>query len=281
MTRLGKIARLPRKLREELNVRLQNGEVGTELVEWLNGLEAAQKVLKARFEGRPISEQNLSEWKQGGYEDWGRHQENCAYAAMLMEMSSDLEEEAGEKRLEERLVAPLAMGLARLLREAEEMPAGPERHKMILEVARQLSQLRRDSLLAERVRIERDRWEEKLSEICQREHQEAEQAARSEVIMQQTMKEFPHLRFGLRRKEAENSPEEPPVRPKRKTRGERPVAEAANKLGQTEMDERDEGDEGGKGEGVKTDQTESNQIKPNQTCPREKWTCRRARRDEL
>ena len=60
MTRLGKIARLPRKLREELNVRLQNGEAGTELVEWLNGLAAAEKVLKARFEGRPISEQNLS-----------------------------------------------------------------------------------------------------------------------------------------------------------------------------------------------------------------------------
>jgi hypothetical protein len=265
MTRLGKIARLPRKLREELNVRLQNGEVGTELVEWLNGLAAVQKVLKARFEGRPISEQNLSEWKQGGYEDWGRHQENCAYAAMLMEMSSDLEEEAGEKRLEERLVAPLAMGLARLLREAEEMPAGPERHKLILEVARQLSQLRRDSLLAERVRIERDRWEEKLSEICQREHQEAEQAARSEVIMQQTMKEFPHLRFGLRRKEAENSPAEPPVRPKRKARDERPAAEAASKDGQTERDERDGMDEGDEGERVTPNQTDSSPIKPNQT----------------
>ena len=180
-------------------------------------------------------------------------------------------------------MAPLAMGLARLLREAEEMPAGPERHKLILEVARQLSQLRRDSLLAERVRIERDRWEEKLSEICQREHQEAEQAARSEVIMQQTMKEFPHLRFGLRRKEAENSPAEPPVRPKRKARGERPVAEAASKDGQKET-KGTEWTKGTKASGsrpIKPIQAQSNQIKPNQTCPREKWTCRRARRDEL
>ena len=112
------------------------------------------------------------------------------------------------------------------------------------------------------MRIERDRWEEKLSEICQREHQEAEQAARSEVIMQQTMKEFPHLRFGLRRKEAENSPAEPPVRPKRKARGERPVAEAASKDGQTERDGMDEGDEG---ERVTPNQTDSSPIKPNQT----------------
>jgi hypothetical protein len=76
------------------------------------------------------------------------------------------------------------------------------------------------------------------------------------------MKEFPHLRFGLRRKEAENSPEEPPVRPKRKARGERPVAEAARKDGQTERDGMDEGDEG---ERVTPNQTDSSPIKPNQT----------------
>ena len=47
MTRLGKIARLSREIRDELNVRLQNGEVGRKLVEWLNGLPAAQAVLAA------------------------------------------------------------------------------------------------------------------------------------------------------------------------------------------------------------------------------------------
>jgi hypothetical protein len=34
------------------------------LVEWLNGLPAAQAVLAANFGGRAISTQNLSEWKQ-------------------------------------------------------------------------------------------------------------------------------------------------------------------------------------------------------------------------
>ena len=96
MTRLGKIARLPREVREELNVRLQNGEVGRVLLEWLNGLPAAQTVVAAHFGGRVISQQNLSEWKLGGYEDWVRHQENGAYAGMLGEVAGDLEEEAGE-----------------------------------------------------------------------------------------------------------------------------------------------------------------------------------------
>jgi hypothetical protein len=194
MTRLGKIARLPREIREELNVRLQNGEVGRVLVDWLNGLPAAQEVLKARFEGRAITEQNLSEWKQGGYEDWVRHQENCAYALMLTEMSEDLEEEARDTRLEERLAAVMAVALARLLREAEEAPAGAERTKTILDVARQLSQLRRDSQQAERVRMERERWEQKQHEIAEKERKEAQEEAETQALWDQTTAEFPALR---------------------------------------------------------------------------------------
>jgi hypothetical protein len=92
----------------------------------------------------------------------------CAhlFAAMLTEMSGELEEVTGETRLEERLVTPIAMALARLWREAEEEPAGADRHKMILDVARQLSQLRRESLQAERVRMEQERWDRKKLEIA-------------------------------------------------------------------------------------------------------------------
>ncbi len=66
MTRIGKIARLPHELREELNRRLQDGEPGAELVGWLNELPEVQTVLAEHFAGRPITEQNLSEWKTGG-----------------------------------------------------------------------------------------------------------------------------------------------------------------------------------------------------------------------
>jgi hypothetical protein len=235
MTRLGKIARLPREIREELNVRLQNGEVGTLLVEWLNGLPAVQVVLKAKFDGRAVSPQNLSEWKQGGYEDWVRHQENCAFAAMLAEMSGDLEKEAGETRLEERLVAPLVMALARLLREAEESPDAAERQKTILDVGRQLSQLRRESLQAERVRMEKERWEKKKSEICQREYDEAHNKARDQALWEKTKAEFPALR---------------------------PRDELDAEYEAIRRTKRTHGTHG-------TDKAESNQIKPNQTCVEE------------
>jgi len=66
-TRTGKIARLPRKIREQLNRRLENGEPGNRLVEWLNSLPEVQKVLAADFDGEPVSEPNLSRWRQGGY----------------------------------------------------------------------------------------------------------------------------------------------------------------------------------------------------------------------
>jgi hypothetical protein len=63
---------LPKHIREQLAGRIDNGEQGKDLVEWLNGLPAVQEVLEEQFAARPISEQNLSEWKQGGYSSSGR-----------------------------------------------------------------------------------------------------------------------------------------------------------------------------------------------------------------
>src|SRR5258708_4747582 len=73
-TRIGKIARLPKEIRNELNERLQDGERGVDLVVWLNDLPKVQETLAQFFHGRPVTEQNLSEWRWGGYNDWGRHQ---------------------------------------------------------------------------------------------------------------------------------------------------------------------------------------------------------------
>jgi hypothetical protein len=66
----GKIARLPKAIQETLNRRLQNGEMGRVLVAWLNGLEPVRDMLKERFNGTPLREQNLSEWRKRGYQRW-------------------------------------------------------------------------------------------------------------------------------------------------------------------------------------------------------------------
>jgi len=68
--RHGKIARLPFEIREELNTRLLHGETAISLVPWLNAHPAVQAVLTDQFQEKPISEQNVPNWRQGGFCDW-------------------------------------------------------------------------------------------------------------------------------------------------------------------------------------------------------------------
>ncbi len=84
MSRIGKIARLPLGIREQLNRRLQDGEIGKDLVVWLNSAPEVQAVLKAEFGERPVNEPNLSDWKTGGYEDWLVQQETMLQVNQLV-----------------------------------------------------------------------------------------------------------------------------------------------------------------------------------------------------
>src|SRR5262245_30557715 len=83
MTRTGKIARLPQQIREHLNHRLDDGEPGAALLDWLNSLPEVQRVLAAEFAGRPINNVNLSQWKNGGYRDWRVRQDALNFVASL------------------------------------------------------------------------------------------------------------------------------------------------------------------------------------------------------
>ncbi len=69
-TRVGKIARLPLAVREELNIRLRDGESGKRLVSWLNELNEVKDVLTLEFKGKPIDKSNLTHWRLGGYREW-------------------------------------------------------------------------------------------------------------------------------------------------------------------------------------------------------------------
>jgi hypothetical protein len=76
-TRNGKIARLPHEVREELNQRLERAQPSPKLLEWLNALPEVQEVLREDFEGEPVSRQNLSQWRQGGYLEWSARRDLC------------------------------------------------------------------------------------------------------------------------------------------------------------------------------------------------------------
>jgi hypothetical protein len=69
----GKIANLPAQIRDELNYRISDGDPGNELVEWLNSKREVAEVVNKLFDGTPISEQNLSEWRKRSYQKWLAH----------------------------------------------------------------------------------------------------------------------------------------------------------------------------------------------------------------
>jgi hypothetical protein len=91
MTRNGKIARLPRETREELNRRLADNEPGGPLLAWLNALPAVPALLAREFGGVAISKQNLSEWRAGGFAEWQARQETLAQARELAAEATELE----------------------------------------------------------------------------------------------------------------------------------------------------------------------------------------------
>lgn len=96
-TRQGKIARLPHTLRQEVNLRLLDGQPSREILPWLNAQPAALEVWDARFEGAPATPQNLSEWRLGGYKDWLRRRERVESTKTLREFSLKLVNAGGGK----------------------------------------------------------------------------------------------------------------------------------------------------------------------------------------
>ena len=87
----GKIGRLPKAVQETLNRRLQDGEPGKVLVAWLNELEPVQAMVKEHFNGQPIVEQNLSEWRKRGYQQWLWREEAKEMAVEMAEESTELQ----------------------------------------------------------------------------------------------------------------------------------------------------------------------------------------------
>ena len=113
--RNGKIAKLPYTVREDLNQRMDSGEDGAELLNWLNGLPEVQESLKANFDGVPVSKQNLCEWRQGGFREWQIRQELISQAYDLSDCGRDMDQVVDRPLLAGDLVAVVAAHYAGLL----------------------------------------------------------------------------------------------------------------------------------------------------------------------
>jgi hypothetical protein len=124
--RTSKIARLPAGIREELNERLLDGEEPGGIVAWLNSLPAVQRVLARSFAAQPITEVNLSRWRQGGYARWLEHR-NTQEAVEAVAASCAGVDGGAAERLSRHLSVVLS---ARLIVEAQKcgtMPEGPDK----------------------------------------------------------------------------------------------------------------------------------------------------------
>ena len=95
-THKGKIGRLPAAIREQLNQRLLDGQTGAMVLPWLNSLTAVQTLLAARFNGEPVNDQNLTNWRTGGYAQWQKQQERRAVVQELAEEGQELDPRIGD-----------------------------------------------------------------------------------------------------------------------------------------------------------------------------------------
>jgi hypothetical protein len=160
MARNGKIARLPRELREELNRRLQDGEPGGPLLAWLNALPAVQAVLAREFGGCAISKQNLCEWRAGGFAEWQTRQETLAQAR---ELAADAQEltAATDGRLTDHLATVLAARYAAALAgcNGEVTDELRRRLRALRGLCQDIVELRRGDHSGARLNLERERLE--------------------------------------------------------------------------------------------------------------------------
>ena len=182
MKRHGKITRLPKQLLNTLNERLEAGAQGKELVDWLNSVKEVKKLLKDHFNEIPISEQNLSEWRTGGFKDWQRQQETKERIDAFLSSSEPAEEIRDERnhavdlqdRLSKLLTAELACAIQQLL--ADDTIDTIQRLKHIQAAARTLIALRKSDNAAHQESRETQHASERETEKADRqEHQRKEQ----------------------------------------------------------------------------------------------------------
>ncbi len=245
-------------IRNELNRRLQDGESGTTLLEWLNGLKPVRDILKQHFNGMPISEQNLSEWRQGGYKDWLRLEAARDFIDNMSEQSGELDEAAGGELISDRFGSILATEMAQLaMKFLEQEDDLEKRWNRLKEINREFSRMRRDDHRGLRTWIKRAQWE--------RQQEREEEGAEEKRRTQERVAAF----FGTMRGTAPAKP----VLPSEATKGAEPDRPPRRKAKVKRQKEKGpsgrapgpKAEVSGNAGGTPALRGESGQIKPNQT----------------
>jgi hypothetical protein len=207
-TRTGKIARLPKHLRDRIGADLEGGVPGKQIVAWLNRLPLVQRAITNEFDGHPITEQNLSEWKAGGHQDWLKNQQAVKLARQLTEQAGDIDDAATGLALSDRLASVLSVQLARVAMALVEQETDPEkRWQRLCHVNRELARLRREDHRALHLELERERMETGRRERDEKKFQQSR--ARSSDSFLKVL-----ARLDPRKPRPEEDEEEPEPRPR-------------------------------------------------------------------
>ncbi len=175
MTHNGKIGRLPRNIRDELNHRMDEGELGERILEWHNALPEVRQVLARDFGGQPLNGQNLTNWRAGGFPHWLAQQKRRATVGQLTEDARELNADAGGLEAGNHLSAVLVAELAASARDELATLTDPAQRcartqEFLQTVARVRRQDNQDGRLAiERERRARERDKEKQDDADKKE----------------------------------------------------------------------------------------------------------------
>ena len=188
MQRKDKIARLPLPLRTQINLRLAAQQDGTELLAWLNAIPGLPDLLAAEFAGEPVSQQNLDEWRQGGFREWYAQREMFDAAR---ELAADAGPVAGNPshELTEHLAAALAAKFAGLLAgwDGTEDPAFDAKLRVLTKFNQNLTLLRRMNHSATRLRMEQAPFEREEQRLAAAAAYEAERSKERQQVFEQMM----------------------------------------------------------------------------------------------
>ena len=158
MSRNGKVARLPREIRDELNRRLDDGQTAVSLVRWLNELPEVQAIVAREFGGYALTEQNLSEWRTGGFVEWQACREMLEQTHELTADGKELSGVAQDSltdHLSTVLAARYAVALARWNGEADE--GFQKKLRALYGLSHHVAELRRGDHGRAWIRLEQDR----------------------------------------------------------------------------------------------------------------------------
>jgi hypothetical protein len=102
--RTGKIAQLPRAVREQVNLMLDEGKQYQPIIDWLSA------------NGHPgITHNNLTNWKAGGFQDWLELSRHLSEMEKLRELSYDIATANDGSKTQEAAIHLAAACLCRVL----------------------------------------------------------------------------------------------------------------------------------------------------------------------